>query len=159
MAKTNKKIPSRRAPLPSAFGRGEIDPETKKELPVDQSPVPCFNCGKPGSTCQDCGEVLCAECNQNPYAKEGHEPSEHLEAPPPPVVPPEPKMALQPFAEKSSCQMCGGEKSTLVYCGRICVPVVGGFDSRVSRTGEPQRHFHRTCERCGFQWLSELPTK
>lgn len=60
--------PPRRKPRPSAVGDDY-----------------CFHCGKPGSTCPDCGEVTCASCNVNPYAPDGHEPSAHLE--PPPVVP------------------------------------------------------------------------
>jgi hypothetical protein len=61
-------VPMRQAPNPSTeFGKDD----------------PCFNCGKPGSTCQDCGAVICEECNKNVYVygpeyKE-HEPSAHIE--------------------------------------------------------------------------------
>lgn len=58
----------RRPPQPSAVGDD-----------------PCFNCGKPGSTCQDCGCYICDACNTNSNAPVGHEPQAHLESAP--VVP------------------------------------------------------------------------
>lgn len=56
--------------------------------PPKPSPVgddPCVLCGNPGSTCGDCGVVLCALCNVNPHVPAGHQPSAHRT--PPPVVP------------------------------------------------------------------------
>lgn len=58
----------RRPPQPSAVGDD-----------------PCFNCGKPGSTCQDCGCYICDACNTNSNAPTGHEPQAHLE--PAPIIP------------------------------------------------------------------------
>jgi hypothetical protein len=47
---------------------------------------PCVQCGKPGSTCGDCGQVFCDACNVGSgYLLAGHEPAAHLEPPPPHV--------------------------------------------------------------------------
>lgn len=49
------------------------------DAPELQEHDPCVKCGKPGSTCGDCGVVLCYECNVNPHVEQGHQPKAHLE--------------------------------------------------------------------------------
>jgi hypothetical protein len=63
--------------------------KARPRRPPQPSPVgddPCFQCGKPGSTCGDCGEVICDVCNVGSgYLLAGHEPAAHLDPPPPHV--------------------------------------------------------------------------
>lgn len=59
-----------------------VDDDGKEQfitVPVDE---PCDACAaRVGSTCQECGAILCAECNKHPHAEPGHEPDAHLTEP------------------------------------------------------------------------------
>ncbi len=53
---------------------------------------------------------------------------------------------LEPFNEGATCPKCGHDDISTRYCKdrrpvELCWPYV---------TGE---HLHRTCKRCGFEWL------
>ena len=61
----NNTNPPRRSPSPSRTG-----------------PDRCFKCGRAGTTCPECGEVVCERCNVNDVlvdaAYAGHQPADHL---------------------------------------------------------------------------------
>lgn len=50
------------------------------EARKDNDPVHdlCSQCGLPGSTCHDCGNVFCDACMKSRYLPGGHDPSDHL---------------------------------------------------------------------------------
>lgn len=72
------------APLPAA----PVAPSRRAPAPSETGDDPCFACGQPGSTCPDCGAVLCATCMKHPYLVVGHEPAEHVADDPIHVLPP-----------------------------------------------------------------------
>lgn len=84
--RTKRPNPPRRKPWPSD-GAPYVVMVGKREV-VKYRPFgddPCFACGQPGSTCQDCGQVICDRCNTNSNAPAGHRPAAHLEPAPVPV--------------------------------------------------------------------------
>lgn len=83
------RMPPRRTPKPTPQATKPYIHNGKKVLRPDGTPVlvadpdhqqhdRCVKCGKPGTTCGDCGVVLCHDCNTNPYPAAEHQPKAHL---------------------------------------------------------------------------------
>ena len=54
---------------------------------------------------------------------------------------------MKPYSEKSICSKCGHDVIETRYCG----PGANRYDmARCLVDGE---HLHRTCKRCGYEWL------
>jgi hypothetical protein len=59
-----------------------VAPMRTEPRPSPDGDDPCFQCGKPGSSCSDCGVVVCSACNVTPYLLAGHQPVEHVQMDP-----------------------------------------------------------------------------
>ena len=56
------------------------------------------------------------------------------------------------------CAMCGGTRTQKRFCLKEHAPGPGdvGIGPDITRMGGPMpRHLHRTCEACGFEWVTE----
>src|SRR4051794_14400613 len=73
-----------------------MPPRRTPKPPSATDPEACVKCGQPGSTCGDCGVVLCYGCNVNPHVAQGHPPKAHLEAMDPELLKPKPRPVLPP---------------------------------------------------------------
>jgi hypothetical protein len=92
---TAKRKASRTEPQPQSF---RMPPRRTPKPPSLTDPEACVKCRQPGSTCGDCGVVLCYTCNVNPHVEQGHQPKAHLEAMDPKEL--EPKGRLKPQTEQ-----------------------------------------------------------
>lgn len=70
-----------------------MPPRRTPKPPSATDPEACVKCGQPGSTCGDCGVVLCYTCNVNPHVEQGHQPKAHLEAMDPDLLKPQGRLA------------------------------------------------------------------
>lgn len=61
---------------------------------------------------------------------------------------------LLPF--RSLCAACLGEEAAVTFCVFRCVRNPNGVFESVDRIGDDDPappHLHRTCKRCGYEWL------
>lgn len=74
-------------------------------------------------------------------------------------------MVLAPFDRDKFCDACGfgyasthGRRAMYRYCRGYCTVVnnSGAYTDVMTLGGTQTPHFHRTCQRCGFEWLTEL---
>lgn len=83
------RMPPRRTPKPTEQAMKPLMRNRQPVLQPNGQPVMvpdpdhqkhdlCVKCRKPGSTCGDCGVVLCYVCNVNPHVEQGHQPKAHL---------------------------------------------------------------------------------
>lgn len=69
-------------------------------------------------------------------------------------------MTLLPFAT-NGCTMCGMDHPAMSagfrYCASGCISIVGRdqYGDMTTHGQSPTPHMHRTCKRCGFEWLTE----
>jgi hypothetical protein len=68
-------------------------------------------------------------------------------------------VTLEPFVTPTHCRKCRAYLPEISagwrYCTTRCVPVHNGY-MEVTQIGDPfADHLHRTCGRCGYEWLTE----
>lgn len=64
----------------------------------------------------------------------------------------------KPFMEWPTCEACGNweDRAKYTYCQIVCMPVSNGERIDLScHADKADPHLHRTCKRCGFQWLMD----